>query len=313
MSTSISTLVLDIAAKESIRAARTALAPLGLFAHSFAEAASEVGDTIKVPVFSRKAAAEFGATITDGGQSVTNNYTGALEAGVAGKSIALNKHPWCSRRLLPDDDMETDAGRDWASQTTICAVESVAKYMAEEVIVGIMKNASVTALSPSGATNIAKVASIRKAVIAGGVNPADATLLLPATEYTDLISELPYNTIGAQSALVDGYVDRFLGFARVAEIQDGYTYTNSNSKLVTLNYMVIANDALGIATRLPKVQNADLYEVSTLSVPEVGPWSFQVRATGTNAVDAKFLGAEVIFGYALLQPAKIFVTATTAS
>lgn len=305
MATSITTLVLDIAAGESIRAARAKLAPLGLVAHSFAEATAEVGDTIKVPVFSRAAAAEFAAG--------TNDYTSSSVAGVAGVSLALDKHPWQSRRLLPDDVMETDAGRDWAAQTTICSVESVAKYMAETVITGVMQSASVTPLTVSGSTAIAKVASIRKAVIAGGVNPAEATLLLPATEYTDLLAELPFNTIGAQNALIDGYVDKFLGFARVAELQDGYTYTNANSKLVTLNYMVIANDALGIATRLPKVQNADLYEVSTLSVPEVGPWSFLIRSTGTNAVDAKFLGAEVIFGYALLQPAKIFVKATTAT
>lgn len=305
MATSITTLVLDIAAGESIRAARAKLAPLGLVAHSFAEATAEVGDTIKVPVFSRAAAAEFAAG--------TNDYTSSSVAGVAGVSLALDKHPWQSRRLLPDDVMETDAGRDWAAQTTICSVESVAKYMAETVIAGVMKNANVTPLTVSGSTAIAKVASIRKAVIAGGVNPAEATLLLPATEYTDLLAELPFNTIGAQNALIDGYVDKFLGFARVAELQDGYTYTNANSKLVTLNYMVIANDALGIATRLPKVQNADLYEVSTLSVPEVGPWSFLIRSTGTNAVDAKFLGAEVIFGYALLQPAKIFMKATTAT
>ena len=305
MASSISTLVLDIAAKESIRAARAALAPLGLVAHSFAEATAEVGDTIKIPVFSRAAAGEFTAG--------SNDYTTATAAGVSGVSLALNKHPWQSRRLLPDDVMETDAGRDWAAQTTICSVESVAKYMAEETIVGIMKNANITSLSPSGATAIAKVASIRKAVIAGGVNPSQATLLLPSTEYTDLLTELPFNVLGVQNALIDGYVDKFLGFARVAELQDGYTYTNSNSKLVTLNYLVIANDALGIATRLPKVQNAELYEVSTLSVPELGPWSFQVRATGTNAVDAKFLGAEVIFGYQLLQPSKIFMKATTAS
>lgn len=305
MASSISTLVLDIAAKDSIRAARAALAPLGLVAHSFAEATAEVGDTIKVPVFARAAAAEFTAG--------TNDYTTATTAGVSGVSLSLNKHPWQSRRLLPDDVMETDAGRDWASQTTICSVEAVAKYMAEEVIVGIMKNASVTALTPSGATAIAKIASIRKAVIAGGVNPANATLLLPSTEYTDLLTELPYNMIGVQNALIDGYVDKFLGFARVAEIQDGYTYTNDSSKLVTLNYLVIPNDALGIATRLPKVQNADLYEVSTLTVPELGPWSFQIRSTGTQAIDAKFLGAEVIFGYVLLQPSKIFMKATTAS
>lgn len=305
MATSISTLVLDIAAKEAIRSARAKLAPLGLIAHSFAEANAEVGDTIKIPVFSRAAAAEFAAG--------TNDYTSASAAGVAGVPLQLDKHPWQSRRLLPDDVMETDAGRDWAAQTTICSVESVAKYMAETVIAGVMKNANVTPLTVSGSTAVARIASIRKAVIAGGVDPANATLLLPPAEYTDLLVELPYNVVGVQDALVNGYVDKFLGFARVAEIQDGFTYTNANSKLVTLNYLVVPNDALGIATRLPKVQNADLYEVSTLSVPEVGPWSFQIRSTGTNAIDAKFLGAEVIFGYALLQPSKIFMKATTAT
>lgn len=305
MGSSITSLTLDIAAKSSVRAARAKLAPLGLFAHSFAEATAEVGDTVKVPAFARGTAAEFVAG--------TNDYTTATAAGVAGKSIALSSHPWMARRLLPDDAMETDAGRDWAEQTAICSVESVAAYMAAAVITGAMKNANVGSLTPSGATAIAKVASIRKAAIAAGINPADATLLMPATEYTDLLSELPFNVVGAQDALIDGFIDRFLGFGRVAELQDGYTYTNTSSKLVTLNYMVAANDAIGLATRLPKVQNADLYETSTLSVPEIGPWSFLIRSTGTQAIDAKFLGAEVIFGYELLQPSKVLIKATTAS
>lgn len=305
MATSISNLVLDIAAKESIRAARVKLASIGLFARSFAEAQAEKGSVIKVPVYSRAAAEEFTAG--------SNDYTTATTTGLDGKNIELNKHPWCARRLLPDDQMETDAGRDWAQQTTVCCVESVAKYMAEQVITGLMKADGTVSLSPSGDTAIAKVASIRKAAIAAGVNPAEATLLMPVGEYTDLLAELPFNVIGAQNALIDGYVDRFMGFARIAELQDCYTYTNNSDKLVTLNYMVVQNDAVGLATRLPLVQNPDLYEVSTLSVPEIGPWSFQIRSTGTNAIDAKFLGAEVIFGYQLLQPGKILVKATTAA
>lgn len=303
MASSIATLTLDIAAKESVRAARAKLAPLGLFAHTFAEATAEVGDTVKVPVFSHGVAAEFA--------SGTNDYASASAAGVAGVSIALNSHPWQSRRLLPDDAMETDAGRDWAAQTGICSVESVAAFMANKVLVAAMKGG--TALTVSGSTAIAKVASIRKAACTAGINPANATLIMPASEYTDLLMELPFNIVGAQDALVNGYIDRFLGFGRIAETQDAVTYTNSSSKLVTLNYMVAANDAIGLATRLPKVQNPDLYEVSTVSVPEIGPWSFQIRSTGTQAVDAKYLGAEVIFGYGLLQPSKILVNATTAA
>lgn len=303
MGSSITTLTLDIAAKESARAARAKLAPLGLFAHSFAEATAEVGDTVKVPVFSRAAAAEFA--------SGSNDYTSASAAGVAGVNIPLSYHPWQARRLLPDDVMETDAGRDWAAQTGVCSVESVAAYMANKVLVAALKGG--TSMSVSGATAIAKVGSIRKAAIAAGINPADATLLMPSDEYTDLLMELPFNVVGAQDALINGYVDKFLGFGRVAELQDAVTYTNDSSKLVTLNYMVVANDAIGIATRLPKVQNPDLYEVSTVSVPEIGPWSFQLRSTGTQAIDAKFLGAEVIFGYGLLQQTKILVKATTAA
>jgi len=91
------------------------------------------------------------------------------------------------------------------------------------------------------------------------------------------------------------------------------SYTNASDKLVTLDAAIVANDAIGLATRLPLVQNPDLFEVATLSVPEIGPWSFQIRSTGANATDAKYLGAEVVFGYQLLQPSKILVASTTAS
>ena len=211
MATSISNLALDIAAKDSVRAARVKLAPLGLFSHSFATSSEEKGAVIKVPVYSHDSAQEFAAG--------SNDYTSASTSGLDGKNIELNKHPWASRRLLPDDEMETDAGRDWTQQTTVCCVESVAKYMAEKVLVdGILKGTGTTSLTISGSGAIAKVKNMRKAAIAAGVNPGEATLLLPADLYSDLIEALPYNTVGAQEALVDGYVDRFMGFARVAEL-----------------------------------------------------------------------------------------------
>jgi len=303
MATSITTLALDIAAEKSVRAARAKLAPLGLFATSFAAAQADKGDTVKVPVFSRASASEFAAG--------SNDYTSASSAGVAGVSIELNKHPWQSRRLLPDDAMETDAGRDWVEQTTVCSVESVAKYMAETVLVGTMKTTGIQTLTISGDTAKKKVAKMRKDCIAKGINPAEATLLLPAALYTDLIEELPFNVLGAQNALVDGYIDRIFGFARVGELQDEVSYTNDSSKKVTLDAMIVANDAIGVATRLPLVMNPEKFDVSTLALSEVGPWSFQIRATGTAAVDAKFLGAEVIFGFAVLQPGKVLVASTT--
>jgi len=304
MASSITTLVLDIAAEKSVRAARAKLAPLGKFASSFAAAQKEVGDTIKVPVFSRGTAAEFA--------SGSNDYTSASEAGVAGVSIALNSHPWQARRLLPDDVMETDAGRDWVEQTSVCTVEAVAKFMAEKVLVGAMKATGVQTLTISGATAIAKIAKMRKDAIAKGINPAEATLLLPATLYTDLLAELPFNVVGAQTALIDGYVDRFMGFGRIGELQDEVAYTNANNKKVTLDAMIVANDAIGVATRLPIVQNPEKYDVATLSVADVGPWQFQLRATGSASNDAKYLGAEVIFGFGVLQPGKVMVASTTA-
>lgn len=300
---SLTNLVLDIAAEKSVRQARTKLAPIGKFACTFAAAEGEVGDTIKVPVFSRTAAAEFAAG--------TNDYTSATLKGVDGVSITLDKHPWNPKRLLPDDVMETDAGRDWVQQTGICAVESVAKYMAEQVLIGAMKTAGVGTLTITGADTIKKIANMRKAAIAAGINPAEATLLLPATLYTDLLAELPFNVVGAQTALIDGYVDRFLGFARIAEIQDEISYLNDSSKKVTLDAFIAANDAVAVATRLPRVLNPEKFEVSTLTVPEVGPWSFQLRSTGSAAIDAKYLGAEVIFGSKVLQASKVLIASTT--
>jgi len=305
MASSITSLTLDIAAEKSVRAARAQLAPLGKFCTSFAAAQGDKGDTIKVPVFSRGTAAEFAAG--------SNDYTSASTAGVSGVSVELNKHPWQSQRLLPDDAMETDAGRDWVEQTGITCVEAVAKYMANEVLVGAMKTANIGSLTISGATARAKLAGIRKSAIAADINPHEATLLLPSALYTDLIDELPFNVIGDSKEIQDGVCDRLLGFARVAELQDEVSYINGSSKKVTLDGMVVANDAIALATRLPLVMNPEKFDVSTVSVPEVGPWSFQLRATGTAATDARYLGAEVIFGTKVLQPSKVLVASTTAA
>lgn len=312
MGTSLSTLALDIASKESIIAVRTRLAPLAKFAKSFADAEGEVGNTVKVPVFTRGVAQDFHAS--------NNNYTTATSAGVAGVSVELNKHPWESRRLLPDDVMETNVGKDWVGQVTKACVDSVAAYMVAEPLVGILKDAAsagsyghVTALTLSGATTLAKIAKIRKDTIAAGINPMEATLLLPSALYTDLLAELPFNALGADRAIVDGAVERLFGFGYIAELQNAVTYTNASSKLVTLDAMVVANDALAVATRLPIVQNADLYDVSDIKSDEIGGFSIRVRSTGSNSVDAKFLGAEVIFGWKMLQPGKILVASTTAT
>lgn len=312
MATTISSLALDIAANESVIAAKLRLAPLAKFAKSFAEAEGEVGDTVKVPVFTRGVAAEFNAA--------SNNYTTATSAGVAGVPVQLDKHPWESRRLLPDDVMETNVGKDWIGQVTKACVDSVAAYMVAEPLVGVLKDAAnagsaghVKALTISGATTLAKIAKIRKDTIAAGINPMEATLLLPSALYTDLLAELPFNALGADKAIVDGAVERLFGFGYIAELQTAVTYTNASSKLVTLDAMVVANDALAVATRLPIVQNADLYDVSDIRSEEIGGFSIRVRSTGSNSVDAKFLGAEVIFGWKMLKPGEILVASTTES
>ena len=305
MATSITSLALDIAAKESVSAARVALAPIAKFAKSFADAEGEVGDAVKVPVFARGTAAEFAAG--------TNDYTTATSAGVGGKTIELTSHPWQSQRLLPDDDMETNAGKDWVAQTTKNCVEAVAKYVTEKTLVNAMKATGVTTLTISGATALAKIKGIRKSTIAAGLNPAECTLLLPSDLYTDLLAELPFNTLGGQDALVNGAVEKLFGFGYIAELQSEIAYTNGSSKKVTLDAMVVGPGAIGVATRLPIVQNENLFEVSDMVAPEIGGFSVRIRSTGAQSNDAKYLGAEVCFGTAALKPAEILVAATTAS
>ncbi len=309
MASTLSTLLLDIAARDSILAARASLAPLGRFAHSFALTEDEKGNVVKVPVFSRGAAAEFGSALTGGG---VNDYTSATTAGVAGRNISLNHHPWQSQRLLPDDVMETDVGRDWATQTAISSVDACAKFMQDAVLTDIIKNATGTLTIPGTGTYMKRVAAIRTAAIAAGMKPQLSTLLVTPDFYSELLAELPADVYGARDALLDGWIDRILGFGRIAEVCGAPEVAISGTTYV-FGGAVVADDAYGIATRLPIVQNPDKFDVSDISMPEIGPWSFRLRSTGTNNNDAKFLGAEVIFGCACLQPAKILVAKSAKS
>lgn len=304
MASSLTNLVLDIAAEDCVAAAKKLLAPLARFAKSFNAAESEVGDTVKVPVFSNAVAAEFA--------SGSNDYTSASAAGVDGKSIELDSHPWASKRLLPDDDMETAAGKDWARQTTISTVKAVCKAVVNKVLLCAMKATGVTPLTITGTNALQKIKNMRKSCIAAGINPADAVVLLPSDLYSDLLSELPYNIVGVQDAMVNGFVEKLFGFGYIAELQDEVSYVNGSSKKVTLDAMIVANGAVGFAGRLPKVQNTDQFEVSDITDDETG-LAVRIRATGTNAVDARFLGAEVICGCQALKPAEILVASTTAT
>lgn len=301
MATSLTDLVLDIAAKDSVKAAHIALAPIAKFAKSFNEAEGEVGDTIKVPVFENGTASEFVAG--------SNDYTSASSAGVAGKAIELNSHPWAAKRLLPDDDMETAAGKDWASQVAVKSAEAVAKKVTENVLVDALKNGAGSLSLGSGSTAKSKVAAARKSCVAAGINPADATLLIPSDLYTDLLAELPVETIGVNDAIVNGFVEKLFGFGYIAEITSEISYTNSESKKVTLDAMVAANDAIGYGCRLPKVMNENLFEVSDIVADGI---AIRIRSTGAQATDAKFLGAEVICGCKVLKPAEVLVAKTTA-
>lgn len=303
MATGLSTLALDIAAEESVIAAKVALAPVAKFAKSFAAAEGEAGDTVKVPVYERGVAAEF--------DPAGNNYTYAsATAGVGGKSIELNKHPWQPRKLLPDDVMETAVGKDWLGQSTKTCVDSVARYIANKTLVEAMVNGTGS-LSLGSGTALAKAKAARKAAIAAGINPAEATFLVDSDLFSDLLEALPFNVRGAEDALINGTLTKLFGFGYVAEMQDGVSYTDSTtSKTYDLNAMVVANDAIGIATRLPVVQNPDLFDVADLTSDEIGGFSIRVRSTGTNSNDAKYIGAEVIFGAKALKPAEILVAKT---
>lgn len=300
MATTITSLALDIASDASVSAAKKALAPIMKFAKSFAAAEGEVGNVVKVPVFENLTAAEFGSG---------NNYTSATDAGVAGKNIELNSHPWASKRLLPDDAMETAAGKDWTAQVTVNSVHAVAKAVVAKALLAAMKEGTGS-LTLTGNTATAKVAKCRKEAIAAGIDPMNATLLLPSELYTDLISELPATTIGVGDAIVNGSIEKLFGFGYIAELTDEVSYTNESNKKVTLDAMVVENTAIGVATRLPIVQNADKFDVSDL-IEETSGIAIRIRATGSNDVDAKFLGAEVIDGCGVLKPAEILVKTTT--
>lgn len=302
MATSITTLALDIAAEKSVRAAKPVLAPIGKFAHSFAAAEAEKGDTVKVPVFAAGAAYDF---------SSSNNYTSATEAGVSGKNIELNKHKWASQRLLPDDAMETEAGRDWVEQTTAKSVEAVAKALIADCFTELCTGATGT-LTLSGTKYVAKVVNARTATVAAGICPEESTLVVPPLFFSELLGELPFNVWGDQDPFQNGYVDRILGFGRIAEanVANFTIGTGSDAKTYKLDAAVVENTAFGIATRLPIVMNPEKFEVSDISLPEVGPWSFRVRSTGTASDDAKFLGAELIYGVKVLKPAEILIAKT---
>lgn len=298
MATSITTLALDIAAEKAVAAAAKKLAPIGKFATSFAAAEAEKGDTVKVPVFEAQTAEEFGND---------NNYTSASDAGVAGVGIELENHPWSSKRLLPDDAMETDAGREWVEKTAVKSVEACAAAVVAKTMNVLCTATNHKTLNLSGTDIIKIVGQCRKQIVKDGLDPADATLILSSDKFTDLLESLKADVIGRGEAFENGFVDHLLGFARIVEADATYkTGSGESEKTYELNVAVVMNDAIGIATRLPKVQNPDQFEVSTVQKQEIGPWSFQLRSTGSNSNDAKFLGAEVIYGVKALKPTEIY-------
>lgn len=292
MATSLTSPALVFATDKAIIAARQALAKVALFATDFSQDATQPGTTMKIPIFTPGAAAQFNAA--------SNNYENA-NGSVTYVPVTFDHHVKQTFQF-DDKDFTLVNGTNFWANAGRASGNAISKAILEAVS-GLINKTKI----PKSATNEVvfnssakdKVANLRVACENADIDPADTVLMLDPTRFAALLATLDANIYGGPSAIRNGIVEGLYGFKAV--IENGKLTTASGENLVGA---LIPTDGLAVAGRTVPVLSPGVYEEVGQTRDEVSGLVVGVRRHGDPATGANYLTHEALFGAALVQPDK---------
>lgn len=279
----ITSLQMKIAAEKGVSTATQYVTPLKLFANSFRNQEIKKGSAVTVPVFSYDAEnVEFNKTSNNYGSGTTN---------ATGVDIILNKHFVYPISYADTDFDECDVDF-WKDQGAgICKV--LGEACVGEVNSKLLTSATEANVkfSAADAKSKATAANLFKIAIENNLTPGNTIAVFNPTLYANILGTLDAAVYGTADAIKFGMIPNLFGFKAVV-CDKGLN--------AELNGMLIDENALGIAARVPHVDISAYKEVGSMSDEATGyPVQFR-RYTEPSDGENKLAGT-MIFGSAILN------------
>lgn len=292
MASSLTSPALVFSARKAIEAAHKALVKIGLFSTNLSADAAQPGSTMKVPVFTPNAAAQFDAS--------TNNY-GNVDGTLTYAPVTFANHVKNTFGFSDKDFLEIIPGGVWDNAAKASGT-SVAMAIAT-VVSGLINKTNI----PKTATNevvfnsvtLPNVAKLRAKVTAAGADPARTVLMAEPTTFADILALLPANAYGGSDAIRDGVIPGLFGFK--ACIENAYLSTDAAEKLVGA---LVPEDALVVAGRTIEVQSPKNYQEVGYTTDEASGLTLGLRRFGDPRTGENYATVEALFGASLVQSSK---------
>ena len=298
MATSLTSPALVFSAEKAIEAAHKALVKVGLFSTDFSADAVQPGSTMKVPVFTPAAAAQFDAT--------TNNYA-TVDGSVAYQSVTFGNHVKHTFAFTDTDFLLVKGQQFWANAGRASGT-AVSMAIATAVSGLINKTNIPKSGSPFSSKNEVVFSSVTLAAVAAfrdkcakiGTDPARVVLMLEPATFASVLALLPANAYGGTDAIRDGVIPGLFGFK--AAVENSYLTTASGENLVGA---LVPEDSIVVAGRTIEVQSPRVYQEVGYTTDEASGLTLGLRRFGDPKTGENFASVEALFGAALVQAPKI--------
>lgn len=285
--TTLTSLAGTIFAEEGLITAMNAIAPIKEFAHRFTEAEKAAGSTIKIPVFTAKAAQDF-----DG------DYTKNADA-AEGVDLLIDKHKFDSKVYSDTDFAQCPvafwkgAGQAVGKSVGLGICKTVTDLITTDTLTG-----TGAVFSPSAGTK-KQLAALSAQCEKNDFNPAESILLCSGDVYTQILSLMDAHVYGGPEAIREGsLLPGLYGFKRIVRCPT-----------LTVNAAVVHCDAIGYGGALLAPQSKAVLEEFGYTQDEASGLAIGVRRFGVNTSGKNYIVGEILMGAKLLQPTKGFIVA----
>lgn len=272
-------LQMKAASEAAIIVMKEHMAKLAPFAHSYDELDGRPGETIAIPVYDLSASAEFNAD--------SNNYCSGTET-PDGILLNLDKH-LVKSAVITDRQLES-TGINWTKDIATAEAEVLAKDVNKNVF-GLFTNVNVALSGEIDTTTKTTAAQLFALAQENGIDPYDSVLVLDPGNFSNVLAMLDTSVYGGTEAIRYGIIPNLFGFKAVictSYLPDG------------VNGVIVRKDAVGIVSRyLQPMAGAypSAWKATTEDGVAIGFREFTNLCTGR-----RYMAAEVLFGFKLLQP-----------
>ena len=255
------------------------LTQLSAFSMGLNKEAGQKGDTVRVPVLSSVAAADFDAD--------ENNYAsgGHTDEGV---DITVDKHK-LAKAGYTDKEFSESPVDYWKGKGRQCA-KGLSKAVVVDAFALINGTFTLKADMPLAEFGTKVVTTLVTLAEDNNIDPAAASLVLSGVYYSKLLEELDATRFGSADAIQKGIIPNLFGFGKIVRAP---LLKTANAPLAGF---ICLPQAIGIGMRYLQPQSPKVYEEIGQAYDDAFGILYGIRRFGEAATGRNHIAVEALYG-----------------